>query len=273
MQPKRLNNRVLFLDIIRGIAVINMAAYHLLYDLVYIFGVPLGWFSIRKSFVWEQLICFTFILVAGISFHLSRKPWQNGLRLCGCALILTVVTALVIPEEQIWFGVLHFLGLAVLLAGAMRPLLDRIPSAAGFIISLFLFILVRNIAQGRLGVAGFIEWPLPEWPYQTSYLFWLGLPSKQFASADYFPVLPWFFLFLCGYFGGGRWRSIRTGRQERTGVIEQNGTERAGLAGQKWYVLLDQSFGAVGRKSLWIYMLHQPVIYVVLLILQNLDGF
>ncbi|MDR2888569.1 MAG: DUF1624 domain-containing protein, partial [Lachnospiraceae bacterium] len=123
--------RMLFLDIIRGTAVINMVAYHLLYDLVYIFGVEIGWFGIRKSFVWEQFICFTFILVAGFSINLSRAPWRNGVRLCGCALILTVVTMVVIPSERILFGIIHFLGCAVLLTFVARPLLERIPAAVG----------------------------------------------------------------------------------------------------------------------------------------------
>jgi len=250
--------RILFLDILRGLAVLNMVTYHLLYDLVYIFGIPVSWFSIRKCFVWEQFICFTFILIAGISFHLSRRPWRNGLKLWGCALILTAVTLLVIPEEMIAFGILHFLGSAVLLTWVCGPFLEKIPAAAGFAVSLLLFVVIRHIPEGRLGIVSLWEWKLPVELYSKPFLFWAGFPAPQFFSADYFPVLPWILLFWVGYFGGSRW--IRGSERLR---------KRTALPETPLYRILDRSLGWVGRKSIWIYMLHQPVIYGALLLLRK----
>ncbi len=260
-QDPLIKKRILFLDMLRGLAVLNMVLYHLLYDLVYIFGVPISWFSISKCFVWEQWICFTFILIAGISFRLSRKPWKNGLKLLGCAVVLSLVTALVIPEEIIMFGILHLLGCAVLLTWILWPLLKKIPAAWGFIGSLLIFVLIRHISVGRIGIAGLCEWRIPEGLYNNRLMFWAGFPAADFFSADYFPVLPWIMLFLTGCFGGIWW--IR-------GSAALSGRDKP-VSEKKFYRVLDKSFGAVGRKSLWIYMLHQPILYGLLLFLQKMD--
>ncbi len=255
-QNPSVNKRVLFLDMLRGLAVLNMVLYHLLYDMVYIFGVSVSWFSISKCFVWEQWICFTFILIAGVSFRLSRKPWKNGLKLFGCGMILTIVTVLVIPEELILFGILHFLGCAILITWVLWPLLKKIPVVLGFIGSLLLFIFIRHITAGWIGIHGLWVYGMPAWPYERDYLFWAGFPSPAFMSSDYFPVLPWIFLFLTGCFGGVLWFR----QSEKVNAVGEN----------RIYKALDRSLGTVGRKSLWIYMLHQPVLYGTLLILQKM---
>lgn len=257
--PLDKRRRILFLDLVRGLAVLNMIAYHLLYDLVYIFDVEIPWFSIRKCYMWEQLICFTFILVSGIAFRLSKEPWKNGIKLLVCAMMLTVVTGLVIPEEIIRFGILHFLGCAILLVWLVRPLLDKIHTHTGVMISLLLFGIIKNLPQGRLGIAGFWSVRLPERMYGNDYLYWLGFPTENFFSADYFPLLPWILLFIAGYFAGVWW--IRAS-EWMDGCKVPCGNTAA-------YKILDASLGWVGRKSLWIYMLHQPVIYGILLLIYH----
>lgn len=256
---RKTGNRVFLLDAIRGLAVVNMVAYHVVYDLIQLFGMDAGGPGIRRYFPWQQTICFTFILVAGISFNLSRKPWKNGLERSLCAVILTVVTALVIPEELIVFGTIHFMAGAVFLTWICLPLLKKIPTAAGFAISLILFIILRHLSEGWIGLAGLWEWKLPAGLYESRYLFWLGFPSPQFFSSDYFPILPWILLFWTGYFGGRWWIRGSDMIRNRTAIPE------SGL-----YRIADRSLGAVGRKSLWIYMLHQPVTYGILLLLHQM---
>ena len=264
MQQDRLvkeKKRVLFLDILRGLAILNAVMYHLLYDLVYIFGVSVSWFSIRKCFVWQQSICITFILISGISFRLSRRPWKSILVRAGCAILLSVVTLVVIPEEVVVFGIIHFLGSAFLIAWLCRPLLRKIPTWLGLSISLFLFVFIRNISEGSVGIPGLWEYHLPVALYDNHFMFWTGFPSADFYSADYFPILPWIMLFFTGCFGGIWWikgSSILTARQEP-------------LDEKPIYRLLDKSLGAAGRKSLWIYMIHQPILYGALLFLQKMD--
>ena len=118
-----------------------------------------------------------------------------------CALVLTAVTALVMPSELILFGVLHFNACAVLLSCLLRPVLEKIPPAAGLAGSAVLFALFNQLPWGFLGFEGLHLARVPDSLYKAN-LFWLGLPDlNRFSSADYFPLLPWLFLFWCGYFG------------------------------------------------------------------------
>ena len=103
------------LDALRGLALLNMLAYHAMYDWVYVFGHAGSWYNIGAPgcHVWQQYICWSFILLSGYSFTLARRPLKNGLIAAGCAAVLTVVTVGFMPSESIWFGVLHLNAAAV----------------------------------------------------------------------------------------------------------------------------------------------------------------
>ena len=118
--------RIWQMDALRGLALLNMLVYHGMYDWVYVFGHPSRWYDIGSAgcHVWQQYICWSFILLSGASFCLGRRQLKNGLLTAGCALILTAVTALVMPSELILFGVLHFNACAVLLTCLLRPVLE-----------------------------------------------------------------------------------------------------------------------------------------------------
>ena len=255
-QRKNKPPRVLGLDIIRGLALVNMILYHLFYDMVYFFGLPLGFFSIQQCFVWQQAICMTFILVSGISFKLGKNPWKGALKLFICAAIISLVTFVILPDMPVWFGILHLLALALLLTALMAPLLAKIPAGPGFALALLLFIIFRHLPAGYLSFFGLWEYALPPSLYSQPYLFFIGLPSGGFSSADYFPLLPWYFLYLTGYFAAG-W------------VFRLSG-----LWGEKYavrehiiYQCADKSLGFLGRHSLVIYMLHQPLTMGLLFLL------
>ena len=119
------------IDALRGLALLNMLVYHAMYDWVYIFGHASGWYDIWSTHchVWQQYICWSFILLSGYSFTLSRRPLKNGLLTAACAVVLTVATAVAMPEEVIWFGVLHLLGCAALLTCLLHPALEKLPPA------------------------------------------------------------------------------------------------------------------------------------------------
>ena len=145
--------RLWLLDVLRGAALLNMLAYHALYDWVYVFGHASSWYDIGAAgcHVWQQYICWSFILVSGYSFTLARRPWKNGLLVAGCAVVLTVVTVGFMPSESIWFGVLHLNAAAVLLSWALRPLLEKCPAGLGLAVSALLFALTNQVPQGCLG--------------------------------------------------------------------------------------------------------------------------
>lgn len=232
--------RLWLLDVLRGAALLNMLAYHALYDWVYVFGHTGGWYDIWSPgcHVWQQYICWSFILLSGYSFTLARRPLKNGLLVAGCAVVLTVVTAGFLPSESIWFGVLHLNAAAVLLSCLLRPLLEKCPAGAGLAACAMLFALTNQVPEGYLGFESLRLCPLPAAWYRTN-LFWLGLPDlTKFSSADYFPLIPWLFLFWCGLFLARLWRP---------------GAGRAPAA--------LRPLACVGRHTLLVYMLHQPVIY------------
>ena len=172
-----------------GLALLNMLAYHAMYDWVYVFSHAGSWYNIGAAgcHVWQQYICWSFILLSGYSFTLARRPLKNGLIVAGCAAVLTVVTVGFMPSESIWFGVLHLNAAAVLLSCLIKPLLDKIPAVPGLIGSAMLFALTNQLPWGWLG---FERWHIAALPagWYDANLFWLGLPNlTRFSSADYFP--------------------------------------------------------------------------------------
>ena len=240
---RRAGQRFWQIDALRGLALLNMLVYHAMYDWVYIFGHASGWYDIWSTHchVWQQYICWSFILLSGFSLPLARRPVRNGLLVAACAALLTAATVLFLPSESIWFGVLHLNAAAVLLTCLVRPLLQRIPAKAGLAASAALFALTNQLPQGFIGFEGLRLCALPVGLYRAN-LFWLGLPDlTRFSSADYFPLLPWVFLFWCGVFLARLWHP---GRGEPPAAL--------------------QPLCAIGRSTLPVYMLHQPVLYGLL---------
>lgn len=232
--------RIWQVDALRGLALLNMLAYHAMYDWVYVFGHDSGWYSVGAPgcHVWQQMICWSFLLLSGYSLHFARRPVKNGLVVAGCAVLLSAVTLLFLPSEAIRFGVLHLNACAVLLTCLLRPLLQKTPPALGLAVSAALFLLTNQLPWGWLGFEGWKLVRLPDALYGAN-LFWLGLPDlSRFASADYFPLLPWLFLFWCGWFAA---RLYRPRPAAAPGAL--------------------RPLCAVGSRTLLLYMLHQPVIY------------
>ena len=234
------NRRFSLIDAIRGIAVVNMVLYHLCYDIFCAFGVWSAFPRAGPAVIWERLICCTFIVVSGISLHFTRHGWRRGLIVTLCGIVTTAVTVIFTPDQSIWFGVLSFLGCAMLFTYAIRKLLDRMKPLVGVIVFFLLFMLCYGIPSGYIGLFSFPLIHLPEALYQFKWLFFLGFPSKDFFSADYFPFLQWIFLYLFGY---QLWR-----------LIEQKSLE-------KYFYRKIPFFDFIGRHSLIIYMVHQLVLY------------
>lgn len=243
-QTKTEKPRIWQADALRGLALVNMLIYHAMYDVVYLFGRASGWYQIGTlhCHIWQQYICWSFLLLSGFSFTLSRRPLRNGLVTAGCAAVLTAVTAAVMPEEVIWFGVLHLLGCAALLTCLLEPLLKRVRPAAGAAVCAALFALTNQLPEGWLGFEGLHLAALPAGWYAAN-LFWLGLPDLTvFSSADYFPLVPWVFLYGVGYFLG---RGLAA-----HGALHPAAPPRA-----------LRPLCALGSRTLLVYMLHQPVLY------------
>ena len=124
----------------------------------------------------------------------------------------------------------------MLLTAFLQPYLLRVPAAAGLPLSLALFALCYNVPRRLFGL-----WELPAAPYRNGFTACFGFPPPDFFSVDYFPLLPWLFLFWGGFYLYGAIRPPRVLAETRLPAIS-----------------------ALGRRSLWVYLLHQPVVYALL---------
>lgn len=227
-------------DLLRGIALINMIAYHAVTDCVLVFGMSLPWYDSGAVHIWQRGIGCLFILLAGFCAPLGGRSLQRGLLLSVCGGVITLVTQLVMPQNRVLFGILTFLGAALLLWNVLHPLLERVRPSVGLVTAMLLFLVTVTVPQGALGIA---EWPLialPQSLYRNALTAFFGFRPASLYSADYYPLIPWFFLFAAGYY------LFR--RAEETGQLSI-------LSRGSCPVLC-----GMGRHSLLIYLVHQPVL-------------
>ncbi|MCI8478032.1 MAG: DUF1624 domain-containing protein [Oscillospiraceae bacterium] len=242
MRSELPTNRLGLLDTLRGFLLLEMFLYHAAWDLVYLFGVDWPWFAGTLAYVWQQSICWGFVLLSGFCYSLGRQPWRRGMAVFGAGVLVTVVTLLVMPKQRVLFGVLTLLGSCMLLLAPLREKLNRFPAWAGLLGALLCFGLTRNLERGYLGFEGWNLLPLPGELYRNLFTAYLGFPPPAFFSTDYFSLFPWGFLFLAGYFLG-----------------------RLCLARPHGMLFRQISpLSRVGRYSLPLYLIHQPAIYVIL---------
>lgn len=237
------------IDGIRGLAIVNMVLYHLLYDMVFMFGVDIPFFLTNGAYIWERFICTTFILISGISWHFSRHNLKRGFVVFALGWCITLVTAVVMPRYAIWYGILNLLGLCMMLMVPLNKLFSKINSFLGAGISLALFFFTSNVGNHYLGFGDIELLKLPDFLYSSNILAFLGFRGSNFTSTDYFPLLPWFFMFCVGYFVWGIIKDIKL---------------------EKVFLVKVPVLDLVGRHSLVIYIVHQPATYGLLYLICNI---
>lgn len=244
------NKRLHLLDEIRGITLISMILFHTMWDLVFIFGVKCDWYLSYASYIWQQSICYTFILLSGFCFSLGKKKYRRGAIVFAAGFIISIATELFMPQNRVRFGVLTLLGSCMLLFALVEKIMEKIPAWLGFVISVLLFILTRGVGDGYLGFESMELVALPKMLYeQGEIMTYLGFPYRGFYSTDYFPLLPWVFLFGAGYF------------------LYQIFKKKQWLSVCGKGLPFGKPFRFMGKYSLIIYILHQPVVYGILWII------
>ena len=238
------SKRICILDEIRGTAVILMILYHTLFSMTFLFHMEYFYPLMMKVFPYEPVIPILFISICGIVCSFSRNNLKRGIKIFVGAFLVTAGTYIFIPEEVIICGILHFLSAALLLYTFTEKWISKIPVMMGMTISLLLFIAFYNVPNHYIGILPYPSIRLPDEFYQYYILSFLGFPSTDFYSGDYFPLIPHIFLFFGGVFAGKY-------------LKEKN---LPNFMYKKYCPPLD----FIGRHALIIYMVHQPVIIGIL---------
>ncbi|MCL2401607.1 MAG: DUF1624 domain-containing protein, partial [Oscillospiraceae bacterium] len=179
-EPRR--ERIELIDAMRGISVVLMVMHHLLYNLVYFLDAP-GWLFSNPVFdVLHYIFAGLFITLSGVSSRFSHSNVKRGIKVIILAIGITVVTHLM--DMPILFGVLHLLGFSMLFFGLTGRWWDKISEKAAP------FIYVALIVFSALATAHIA--------LESDYLWMFGWWNAGFLSYDYFPILPWFFVFMFG---------------------------------------------------------------------------
>lgn len=161
--------------------------------------------------------------------------------------MITAVTLLAMPQNRVIFGVLTLLGTCMILMIPIHKIVKGLSPMIGMCISVLFFVLLRNVSRGYIGFEDWNLCTIPSGFYRNYLTAYLGFPQPVFFSTDYFPVIPWIFLFLIGYF--------LYGAAEKRKLFKFLMPKRVAVIG--W----------IGKHSFPIYLLHQPVLYVVLTVL------
>ena len=242
--------RIYLIDEVRGLSIILMVFYHAFYILGDFFGF--GFMHEVQLFFspLQPLFACLFIFISGFSSNLSRSNLKRGLRLLAIAAGFTVVTAVILPElnvngAEIIFGILHLLSVSMLTYTLLKKPLEKVLTNLGVAVCFALFVITFTVQAGKL-----LWFDLPQSLYQSALLAPLGFPPVGFYSADYFPVLPYIFMFFAGTFFG---------RLEKEGRIPQS-----------WYVPRCRALSVIGGKTLIIYVLHWPIIFAIGLIISKI---
>lgn len=238
-------DRYHLIDTLRGFALINMFIYHTLWSMANIFHYKISWFPSFHTYLWQQSGASLFIILSGFCWALSKKNLKRSLTVLGCAVFIFIFTFLFSPGSTIIFGIIAFIGTAMLLMMPLAKILKHLPPTGGLILSLILFFALKHVPHGYCGI-GSLHWQLPQNLYNGYFTAFIGMPPDNFYSADYFPLIPWLFMYTAGYFAYYLLMPLLS----KTNMLNYNISPLTFL----------------GKNSLLTYLLHQPIIYCLLLL-------
>jgi len=238
-------------DLLRGLAIAMMVAYHLCYDLAYLGFAswrPVDMLSDWGWIAWRNLIVASFLVLVGVSRALSSafKPsaadfWRRWGQIAGAATLVSLASYGFAGQRWIYFGILHFIAVAIVLC---RLLLLRAKSA-----------LRIAVMAGAALIAGLLfSTPALDSPPLNI----LGFAAHKPPTEDYVPLFPWIGVVFIGLAGGLSWRS-------------HGFAPLAALSRLRALIPLplQRSLAGAGRWSLSIYLVHQPILMGLLAVVAS----
>ena len=222
-----MKQRIGLFDLWRSLAVCGMVAFHLCYDLALFGRIPMAAMLSLPVRAVGFLLGGSFLLLSGICLRFSRAPVRRGFLIFCAGLAVSLVSAL--AEQPVKFGILQCIGVCMMLCGALRERIEK-KLGVGFALCCLALFVGTWWLTARVTV-------------DIRFIYPLGFRSADFFSADYYPLLPWLLLYLLGMV---------------LGRFLENHRDAAVLRRQfpRWMTF-------PGRHSLLIYLLHQPILYML----------
>lgn len=245
-------------DVFRGIAIVMMIVFHLLWDLDYF---EILFIDLYHGFwkLFQVATATLFLLIVGTSVVLSsqhqstfcqkiKKTTKRSLKLLSMALLITLTTYFFMPESYIFFGILHLISVSIFLSIFFMPF---------FYINLLLGVI--------LIILGYL---LKTMTFNFSWLAWLGFQYEGLSTLDYYPLLPWFGVVLIGMFLGKYLYYNHSNRMYSNKVHFHEENKHSGLIIKETRVYNILSY--LGKHSLIVYLVHQPVLFGTIYLIINL---
>lgn len=171
--------RYALLDELRGLDLVSMMLYHACWDMMFLFGIWMDWYAGMPGRLWQQAICWVFILLSGFCAPFGRHMLRRGVTVFAAGALVTAVTLVFMPENRVIFGVLTFLGTAMLLTGVLEPLLKKVMPAVGLAVSAVLFAVCYPVGLGWVGLGGW-KLMLPQSLYANYFTAFFGFYPDWF---------------------------------------------------------------------------------------------
>lgn len=234
-QPGK-RQRLAFIDVARGVALLAMALYHFVWDLEFFGYVAAGTAGTGGWKIFARLIAGSFLFLAGYSLVLGQSPklrldafMRRFAKIAGAAALITVATFFAFPDTFIFFGILH----AIAAASVIGLLFLRLPAAVSLI-----------VAAAAIAAPFYLRSPI----FDAPWLWWVGLSQTLPRSNDYVPLLPWLGPFLLG---------LAAAKLFHARLVAALSTRPStGERDRLWM----RPFVFGSRHSLAIYLLHQPLL-------------
>lgn len=218
------DKRIWEIDFLRAFSIITMILFHIAYDINEFTGIKINvdsgfWFWLGKS------SALTFILLSGISSGFSRNSLKRGIKVFSLGMVLTAVTYAAVRQEYVRFGILHFLGICMII----YPALTRIPDPLLLILIYISF------------TAGFIFEKINS---PILFLMPFGIVNTDFYTIDYYPLFPYISFFIIGIL------YYKKFYKKHRSIFK--------------FEIRSRYIEKISRYSIYIYMLQQPVILLII---------